>query len=96
MKKKKRIFTVLLCLIACFGVSITAHAALFYEATYTNGQSSGTFKVKAESSVVEYSVQTQGFDGDTTVVINIFDSVGRRVNALATVMGANETRKNEK
>lgn len=96
MKRKKRILSVLLCLIACFGLSITAYAALFYEATYTNGKQSGAFTVTATSSVVEYSVQTQDFDSDSLILIDIYDSQGRRINGATTVLVGNQTRKNEK
>lgn len=86
-KKNRRIIAFLLCFVLSIGISIPAFADTheattaeinrsggYYVNHYTNNKYYGTFKINANGSISQFTVQTQDFSSDSWIVVEVWNA----------------------
>lgn len=93
MKKFRRIIALCLCIVTCIGMSITAYAS-YYVNHFTNGKTNGSFTITANSSISQFTAETQDFDAGDLIIVEVFDSGGTRLISGSLALNGNEKKEN--
>lgn len=93
MKKFKRIIALCLCVVICISMSIIAQAS-YYVNHFTGGNTNGSFTITANSSISQFTVQTQDFDAEDLIIVEVFDSSGKTLISGSVSLDGNEKKEN--